>query len=568
VVFEAARSSWLNEPHRALKVFDPIVSAAARSALLAEFEALTGVRHPHLLAGIDAFDLTEAPFAGCVVFVLELADEDLSHRVARRGPLPPDEVAAIGAQVADGLSALHAEGRIHGDVKPENILRAGDRWALGDFGVSGLLEGSYAVTAGATIDYRPPELARAAEGTRLHRSADIWALGVTLHVAATGRHPFPGPDPIMRFAAAVRDDRQPAPGLDPALARSIDDGCLAPEPRHRLDAPTLADHLRAWPSPPPVPAPEESVGTLSLAPPPAPSSPPGAVPLTLRPDATPAPRPSVEASVGSLPLAPPGDAGATPLPPGAPSPPAAPGPRLPSPDAPSPAPAPASWAPSSGALPQTPPTPPAPSPPPTGLTAPPGPVPGPATGGPTGTPPPTAPTGAPSPPAPSGTPPTPPPEPTFGRRTFDVAGGVGAAAPPQIVGAPPVVGPPAATAPPVASAALLGGTPGPAGPWHPSDEAQQAAAVAAGGPGTRAAVPWVGVLLVGVLAFVATQVVAVAAGELLTGLGTRRLAYALVSLLAVAGLAVGAGPRIGSTRWAAVAAGAVWIVATVGLFLR
>ena len=69
------------------------------------------VRHPHLLAGIDAFDLTEPPFAGCVVFVLELAEEDLSHRVARAGALPPAEVAAIGAQVADGL------------VQPERMRR-------------------------------------------------------------------------------------------------------------------------------------------------------------------------------------------------------------------------------------------------------------------------------------------------------------------------------------------------------------------------------------------------------------------------------------------------------------
>jgi serine/threonine protein kinase len=273
VVFEARRSSWLDEPHRALKVFDPIVSSAARSALLGEFGALTGVRHPHLLAGIDAFDLTEAPFAGCVVFVLELADEDLSHRVARQGALPPGEVATLGAQVADGLTALHAEGRIHGDVKPENILRAGDRWTLGDFGVSGVLEGSYAVTAGATIDYRPPEFARAPEGTRLHRSADVWALGVTLHVAATGHHPFGGPDPLMRFAAAVRNDRVPAPGLDPTVALVLDAGCLAPDPHNRLDAPTLADHLRAWPrslpglTPPAPPAPP-AAGPPAPAPPP------------------------------------------------------------------------------------------------------------------------------------------------------------------------------------------------------------------------------------------------------------------------------------------------------------
>ena len=254
VVFEARRSSWLDEPPRALKVFDPIISSALRSALLGEFGALTEMRHPHLLAGVDAFDLVEPPFAGCVVFVLELADEDLAHRVVRGGPLPPTEVAGVVAQVADGLAALHAQGRIHGDVKPENILRVGDRWVLGDFGVSGLLEGSYAVTPGATIDYRPPELAQAAEGTPQHRSTDIWALGVSLHVAATGRHPFPGPDPLMRYAAAVRGDRAVAPGLDPALAAVIDEGCLVADPRRRLSAATLSARLRALAARPAPPA--------------------------------------------------------------------------------------------------------------------------------------------------------------------------------------------------------------------------------------------------------------------------------------------------------------------------
>jgi serine/threonine protein kinase len=245
VVFEARRSSWLDEHHRALKVFDPIISSAARSALLGEFSTLTEARHPHLLAGVDAFDLVEPPFAGCVVFVLELADEDLAHRVARAGRLAPAEAAAVGADVAEGLDALHRRGRIHGDVKPENILRVGDSWALGDFGVTSVLEGSYAVTRGATIDYRPPESAQAAEGSRQHRSADIWALGVSLHVAATGCHPFPGPDPMMRYAAAVRGDRAVVPDLDPGLAAVIDEGCLVADPHRRLDAALLVRRLRA-----------------------------------------------------------------------------------------------------------------------------------------------------------------------------------------------------------------------------------------------------------------------------------------------------------------------------------
>jgi serine/threonine protein kinase len=294
VVFEAQRSSWLDEPARALKIFDPIISSAARSALLGEFSTLTGVRHPHLLAGIDAFDLVEPPFAGCVVFVLELADEDLAHRVARSGALAPGTAATVMADVADGLAALHARGRIHGDVKPENILRVDERWALGDFGVTSVLEGSYAVTRGATIDYRPPELAQAGEGDRQHRSADIWALGVALHVAATGRHPFPGPDPMMRYAAAVRGDRATVPALVPALAAVIDEGCLVADPHRRLDATQLAARLRALAAPAPA--------TAQLAPP-VPQPPPPA-PTPEAASVRPPPADPVPAPVPASPVAP------------------------------------------------------------------------------------------------------------------------------------------------------------------------------------------------------------------------------------------------------------------------
>jgi serine/threonine protein kinase len=315
VVFEARRSSWLDEPARALKIFDPIISSAARSALLGEFSTLTGVRHPHLLAGVDAFDLVEPPFAGCVVFVLELADEDLAHRVARSGALAPGAAATVMADVADGLAALHARGRIHGDVKPENILRVDERWALGDFGVTSVLEGSYAVTRGATIDYRPPELAQAGEGDLQHRSADIWALGVALHVAATGRHPFPGPDPMMRYAAAVRGDRATVPALDPALAAVIDEGCLVADPRCRLDATQLAARLRALATPTPSALPADPAAPAAPAAPssapsmlPAPSVLPGD-PAALAPSAFPgdpaAPAPTAAPVAPSVPPQPP-----------------------------------------------------------------------------------------------------------------------------------------------------------------------------------------------------------------------------------------------------------------------
>lgn len=244
-VFEAARDSWQSEPTRALKVFDPILSSQARSALVTEFDVLRHVRHPHVLAGEDAFDIDDGPLAGCVVFVLELAQTDLGSVLARGGPLPADQVAAIGMQLASGLAALHESGHLHGDVKPENALFANGHWKLGDFGVSAALQGSYARPTGATLDYRPPEVVAETGDGRVHRSADVWALGATLWVAATGQHPFVGADPTVRHAAIIRNDRRPAPGFADPLADVLDRRFLHPDPHARISAAEAMTQLQA-----------------------------------------------------------------------------------------------------------------------------------------------------------------------------------------------------------------------------------------------------------------------------------------------------------------------------------
>jgi len=315
-VFEGRRSSWVvGEPSRALKVFDPILSSGARSSLMSEFDVLRRVRHPHLLRGDDAFDVEEGPLRGCVVFVMERADTDLAGELARRGRIPAVEVARIGAHVASGLAALHELDRLHGDVKPANILLVDDEWKLGDFGVTAALHGSYALAAGATLDYRPPELSAAEVGIRLHRSADVWSLGVALWGAATGRHPFVGADPQLRYAAVLRGDRLPAPELDPVLGELIDRRCLATKPRDRATAAELVDLLTALaarlelPPPPPPPSrpsqPPPPVPTSATAPaaPTDPAPAPGLAALTAPPATAPF-APTAAAPAPPAPIAP------------------------------------------------------------------------------------------------------------------------------------------------------------------------------------------------------------------------------------------------------------------------
>ena len=151
----------------------------------------------------------------------------LSELIHDKGRIDPARVAAIGAQVADGLAAAHALGTTHRDVKPGNVLVRDDGVAkITDFGIartsgdptlteSGLLTG--------TPSYFAPELARGGEPTP---AADVWALGATMYAAVEGRSPY---DANANPVAVLHDiaTRQPARPvhagfLEPVLRRMLD----------------------------------------------------------------------------------------------------------------------------------------------------------------------------------------------------------------------------------------------------------------------------------------------------------------------------------------------------------
>ena len=87
----------------------------------------------------------------------------------------------VARDIGAALSALHGSGAAHGDVKPGNIIVASDQARLVDFGLSGPAEQSQ--PSGGTTRYLSPEVFGSAEGDA--RARDLWALGVTLHVAGT-----------------------------------------------------------------------------------------------------------------------------------------------------------------------------------------------------------------------------------------------------------------------------------------------------------------------------------------------------------------------------------------------
>jgi eukaryotic-like serine/threonine-protein kinase len=143
------------------------------------------LHHPRLAA---IFDMTELDGEVCLVMEY-VAAPSLADVLDREGLLPPARVAAIGAQVADGLWAMHGRGIVHRDVKPANIMIGHDDVVtVTDFGIAVVHTdpGTSDQLVAGTPHYMAPELARGGIATA---AADVFSLGATLYAALEGTPP-------------------------------------------------------------------------------------------------------------------------------------------------------------------------------------------------------------------------------------------------------------------------------------------------------------------------------------------------------------------------------------------
>jgi hypothetical protein len=181
--------------------------------------------HPNIVSVYDTGQHDEAPY----VVMEYVAGGSLARRL-EHGPLPSGEVAAIGADVCEALGYAHRAGIVHRDLKPDNIMVSeSGQVKVTDFAVAGAALGGDLTATGAllgTLSFLAPEVL---EGGEPDPAADLYALGVVLFKALTGRSPRvagmdlgtsagkPRPQP-----AHPRDFRPEVPrDLDAAVARAL-----------------------------------------------------------------------------------------------------------------------------------------------------------------------------------------------------------------------------------------------------------------------------------------------------------------------------------------------------------
>ncbi|HVU04930.1 MAG TPA: serine/threonine-protein kinase [Polyangiaceae bacterium] len=232
-----------------------------------EAEAASGIGHPNV---VDVYDVGTTP-DGRPYLVSELLEgRDFASLLDERGSLPAPAAVHVVRQVCRALTAAHAHGVVHRDVKPENVFLVGDMEApivkVLDFGISKVDTGGGASLTQTgmimgTPGYMPPEQAR---GGKTDHRADIYGVGAMLYRAVTGKLPFDSDDATEALTMVLTEEPPRPRSIQPSIPEALEliiERAMAKNPEDRYSSMAELDEKLA-------PFDPEAGASFSLVPPP------------------------------------------------------------------------------------------------------------------------------------------------------------------------------------------------------------------------------------------------------------------------------------------------------------
>jgi tRNA A-37 threonylcarbamoyl transferase component Bud32 len=217
----------------ALKILSPELAEddVFRERFIRESRVAAGLDHPNIVTVYDAGEAQGALY----ISMRYVPGRDLGQLLKEKGRLEPAPAVDILSQVAGALDAAHAEGLVHRDVKPGNILLARapgapvERAFLADFGVTKRVDSMEGLTRTGhfvgTVDYVAPEQI---VGDPVDARTDVYSLGCVLFECFTGEVPYPGDSEVATIYSHLNDRIPPVaagslrtPDLDRVIARAL-----------------------------------------------------------------------------------------------------------------------------------------------------------------------------------------------------------------------------------------------------------------------------------------------------------------------------------------------------------
>ncbi|MBN2472968.1 MAG: serine/threonine protein kinase [Pirellulales bacterium] len=249
----------------AVKVLSPqlATSGPARQRFAREAQAAAAVVHEHVVPIHAVSEAGGLPY----LVMTYVPGRSLQQRIDQAGPLTVAEILRIGMQTAAGLAAAHAQGLVHRDVKPANILLENgvERAMIADFGLARAADDASLTRSGiiaGTPHYMAPEQA---EGQPADHRADLFSLGGVMYAMGTGHPPFRAETALAVLRRICQQPPRPIRQINPEIPdwlAAVVEKLLAKDPSDRFQsaaevAELLGRYLAHFQHPTAVPAPRK-----------------------------------------------------------------------------------------------------------------------------------------------------------------------------------------------------------------------------------------------------------------------------------------------------------------------